>query len=171
MSIFTVSRLGVSVILPVGATNDILLVNTPNFPVGIITFEYTKPSSAKITGIQKCAQVFLKILFTTKGSDLLHPSLGTNLPNLLIGSNNNLSSSELMAQVTTSVEDAVTQCISLLNGSKNDLASQMSSVTINNISSTSVDSMSIQLQLTTMAGETGSISLPSPLLNIPVYNG
>lgn len=171
MSALLVSRLGISVNLPTGASYDLLYVNTPTFPVGAVTFEYTKPTSTKITGIQKCGQTFLKVLLTSKGSDLLHRSLGTNLPNILIGSNADLTSQELVSQVTSSVADAETQCISLLNGPTNDLASQLDSVKISSITSPTPDSFSIQFQLITLAGETGSISLPAPLLNMAVYNG
>lgn len=171
MSVFDVSRLGISVNLPTGATYDVLLVNTPEFPVGAITFEFSKPTSAKITGIQKCAQFFLKVLFTTKGTDLLNPSYGTDLPNLIVGTNSNLNSQELISQVTSSVTDAVTQCRTLLNDLTNDLASKIDSVTILGVSAPSVDGFSINLQLRTLAGETGSISLPAPLLSTPVYNG
>lgn len=170
MSLFNVSRLGISVNLPTGATYDVLMVNTPEFPVGAISFEFSKPTSAKITGIQKCAQFFLKILFTTKGTDLLNPSYGTDLPNLIVGTNSNLNSQELISQITTSVNDAVTQCRTLLNDLTNDLASKIDSVNIIGISSPSVDSFSIRLQLTTMAGETGSIALPAPLLSMPIYD-
>lgn len=171
MDLFEVSRLGISVNLPTGATYDILLVNTPEFPVGAITFEFSKPTSAKITGIQKCAQFFLKVLFTTKGTDLLNSSYGTDLPNLIVGSNANLNSQELIAQVTDSVNDAVTQCKILLNDTTNDVASKLNSVTILSITSPTADSFSIGLQLVTMAGETGLISLPSPLMSMPVFNG
>ena len=169
MSVFQVSRLGISVNLPAGATNDILLVNTPAFPVGAVTFEFSKPTSAKITGIQKCAQFFLKVLLTTKGSDLLNPSYGTELPALLVGSNVNLNSKELMASVSTAVADAVNQSRILLNDSTNDMASMLSSVTITDIAAPASDSFSISLKLVTMAGETGSLSLPSPLMNTQLF--
>ena len=170
-SLFTVSRLGIEVNLPVGATYDILLVNTPAFPVGAITFSFSKPSSSKITGIQKCAQYYLKTLFTTRGSDLINPTFGTDLPNLLVGANANLNSQELLSSITTAINSATAQCKILLNDNTNDIASKLSSVIITGITSPSVDSLSIGLKLTTMAGETGSISLPAPLLATPTYNG
>jgi hypothetical protein len=171
VSLFTASRLGIAVNLPTGATYDILMVNTPEFPVGAVTFQFSAPSSLKITGIQKCAQFFLKILLTTKGSDLINTSLGTDLPNILIGTNANLNSQELLAQVTSSINDAVVQCKALLNDSTNDAASKMATVNLLSISSPTTDSFSVNMQLITMAGETGSIALPSPLLSTPIYNG
>lgn len=170
-NLFQVSRLGISVNLPKGASYDILMVNTPEFPVGKITFKFSRPTSAKITGIQKCAQFFMKILFTTKGTDLLNPSYGTELPSLIVGANSNLNSQELVALITSSVQDAVQQCKILLNDTTNDAASMINSVLITGISSPTVDSFSINLQLTTQAGETGSISLPAPLLDLPIFNG
>lgn len=170
-NLFSVSRLGISVNLPTGATYDILMVNTENFPVGNVSFTFSVPTSAKITGIQKCAQFFMKLLLTTKGSDLINPSYGTILPNLLIGTNANLTSQELISQITSAVNDAVTQCKALLNDSTNDDASKMDSVTISEISAPSEGSFFISMTLRTVAGETGSIALPSPLLATPVYNG
>ena len=170
MSVFNVSRLGISVNLPTGATYDILLVNTPEFPVGAVTFEYSKPTSAKITGIQKCAQFFLKALLTTRGTDLLNPAYGTDLPNLIIGANSTLNSQELVAQISTSVADAVTQSKALLNDTTNDLASKLDSVTITSISTPTADSFTLSLRLVTQAGETGSLALPAPLLSTPVFN-
>lgn len=170
-NLFNVSRLGIAVNLPNSATYDILLVNTPAFPVGAITFKYSVPTSTKITGIQKCAQFFLKVLLTSKGSDLLNPYYGTDLPGLILGGNSTLNQQELISTVSTSVEDAAKQTKALLNDTSNDIASMLESVNILNISSASLDSISLSLQLTTMAGETGSISLPTPLLSTTVYNG
>ena len=167
----TISRLGIDVNLPTNATYDILLVQTPNFPVGVVTFGYSKPSSSAITGIQKCAQFFLKILFTTQGSDLVNPAYGTDLPNLLIGANANLTSPELSATITNAVKDAVSQCRALLNTTNNDAASSISTVNVLSIDQPTVDTFTIRLQLITLAGETGLISLPYPLLDYPVYNG
>lgn len=169
--LFKASRLGVAVNLPTGASFDILLVNTPNFPVGSISFEFAKPTSSKITGIQKCAQFFLKILFTTKGTDLLNPTYGTQLPSLLVGANINLSSQELLSSIASSVQDAVQQCKILLNDATNDPASMINSVVVSDVSNTVADKLSIGLRLTTQAGETGSISLPAPLLDLPIFNG
>jgi CheY-like chemotaxis protein len=136
-----------------------------------VTFEFGKPSSLKITGIQKCAQFFLKVLLTTKGSDLINPSFGTDLPNMLIGANANLNSQELISQVTSSITDAVSQCQSLLNDTTNDISSKLSGVTISDISMPTMDGFTFTMALTTMAGETGSIALPTPLLTTAIYNG
>jgi phage baseplate assembly protein W len=168
------SRLGIGTSLPTGGTYDILLVQTPTYPVGRITFSYhtTKSdSSAAITGIQKCAQYFLKVLFTNKGSDLLHINYGTSLPSLLIGANANLSSPELISGVSSAVQDAVSQSIAFLNTNNNDKAASMGSVKISKISQTTVDNFNLTLQLTTLAGETGLIALPYPLLDYPLSNG
>jgi hypothetical protein len=65
----------------------------------------------------------------------------------------------------------VTQCKALLNDTTNDLASKLDSVTITSISTSTVDSLTLNLRLVTMAGEVGSLALPAPLLSTPVYNG
>ena len=171
MSVFNVSRLGIGVSLPTNATYDHLLVYTPAFPVGAVTFRYGNPTPDKITGIQKCAQNFLKILFTSPGSDLLNPSMGTSISELLVGGGGGLTSSELLSTVTTAVSAAVTQCQTYFNDTKNDPASSLASVTIDSMDTPTVDSFTMGMTLTTMAGETGAIALPTPLLSTTVYNG
>lgn len=169
--LFNLSRLGIGVNLPTNATYDILLVNTPAFPVGAVTFSYSVPTSSKITGIQKCAQMFLKTLLTSKGSDLLNPAYGTNLPGLVIGGNSTLNYQELVSTVTTAIQDAITQTQAITNDTINDPASMLQSVVVLDISLNALDSFSLALQLTTLAGEVGNISLPTPLLSTAVYNG
>jgi len=168
MALFSTSRLGISVNLPTGATNDILLVNTPAFPVGAVTFEYTKPSSLKITGIQKCAQLFLKVLLTTKGSDVIRPTLGTTFSTIATTSNLN-NQQELSHLVESAVQDAASQCVNI-TAAIPDIASQLDRVTITDLTLTTDNVLRISVYMLTKAGEFGSISLPSPLLNTPVYN-
>ena len=166
-----VPRLGTDSNLDINGTYDILLVQTPTFPVGTVTFGYSTPSPTAITGIQKCAQFFLKLLFTTKGSDLVNQEYGTILPSLLIGANANLTSPELVSSITGAVQDAVTQCTAILNTTDNDISSSISVVNVLSIDQVSVDGFTIMLQLTTLAGDSGIISLPYPLLDYPLYSG
>lgn len=188
------ARLGLSQNLPTGATYDILMVQTPNFPEGKITFTYTTPSgdiipavndpfngtqgytiqgqaSASITGIQKCAQFFLKCLFTNKGSDIVNPLYGTNMAALMFGFNANLTSPELSSTITNSIKDAVNQCKALLNDSSNDVSSMLSNVSVVSLSSPNAESFALTIQLTTLAGETGLISIPQPTFGYPLATG
>ena len=66
MAFQEITRIGVSVNLPNGATHDLLMVRTPEgYPTGQLSFTF-ETTPRKITGIQKVAQFFLKILFTQK---------------------------------------------------------------------------------------------------------
>lgn len=163
MTTFNSSRVGISVNLPSGANYDILLVSTPEFPVGALSFKF-EDTPRKITGIQKVAQVFLKILFTTKGSDVIYTNLGTSFPSLVIGANIQSSHEELVSDISTAIQDAENQTRYYLNSG--DDSSMLDSVTLGGFEDgLTPDSLSIYLTLTTVAGETASIAVPFPELS------
>ena len=157
-------RIGLPSNLVVGQTADLLLVQVDGaYPQGQVTFGFNaEPRS--ISGIQKVAQLFLKILFTTKGSDLLNPGLGTGFSDLVIRSNVTQNPQEFLRSAGSYVTDAVSQVKSL---SSSDPASSLNSVQILGIN-TNADSISLYLQLTTNAGEYASIAIPFPQLNLNV---
>ena len=161
---FSITRLGVEVNLPVGATYDLLVVTTPNYPVGPLSFQF-ESTPRKITGLQKVAQTFLRILFTTKGSDLLNASFGTAFPDLAVGSNRMQSDSEFRSEITSAINDAASQTQYVLNSSTSDLADQLTSVNIQGIYSQS-DNLSLYLKILTAAGESASVSIPFPELTL-----
>lgn len=162
--IFTTSRIGISVNLPEGGTYDILLVSTPNYPVGNLQFKF-EDTPRKITGIQKVAQLFLKILFTQKGSDVVYSNHGTNFPNLLVGANKLYNDSEFISEITTTLQDAENQVKYIYNGSDGDDSSTLSSISILGIEMYE-QSLSLYIKLTTAAGETASIAVPFPELDL-----
>lgn len=162
----TISRIGIDVNLPAGASHDLLLVKTPDgYPVGQLLFEF-ETTPRKITGVQKVAQFFLKVLFTQKGTDLIHKTLGTNFPNLCIGANRVKNDPTFSSNVAAAIKDAESQTKYLLGGLNLDPASQLSGIQILGLNSPSVESLEIFLQLTTKAGETASIAVPFPEMDL-----
>lgn len=163
---FSTSRIGVSSNLVTGGTYDILLVSTPTYPVGALNFKF-ESTPRKITGIQKVAQLFLKVLFTQKGSDVIYPSHGTNFPNLLVGANRQSSDPEFVSEVTSALQDAENQVKYIFNGADKDPASVLSSINVLGLQSLK-ETLAIYLQLTTEAGETASIAVPFPELDLKI---
>jgi hypothetical protein len=165
----SISRVGIPVNLPTGSTYDILLVSTPAFPQGKVSFIFEE-TPRKITGIQKVAQTFLKTLFTTSGSDVLNPSYGTNFPNLVVGANKLLGDVDFELSVVEAIKDAETQTKYFLNGAEYDTSSQLSSINILGVQSKD-DAINLFLKLTTLSGESAAIALPFPELDLTKSNG
>ena len=165
------TRIGIDVNLPTGSSYDILLVSTPEgYPSGKLEFVFEN-TPRKITGIQKVAQFFLKILFTQKGSDVIHVNQGTIFPKLCIGANRTRDDSVFLSAVSSAVKDAEGQTRNLLAGDKYDLASQLDKVIVQGLNTNSVENLEMYLQLVTMAGETASVAIPFPQLDMKLANG
>lgn len=165
------TRIGIDVNLPTGSSYDILLISTPDgYPTGKLEFVF-ESTPRKITGIQKVAQFFLKILFTQKGSDVIHTNQGTIFPNLCIGANRTRDDSIFLSAVSSAVKDAEGQTRNLLAGAGLDLASQLDKVIITGLNTNNIENLEMYLQLVTMAGETASVAVPFPELDIKLANG
>lgn len=157
-------RVGLPTNLVVGQTSDLLLVQVDGaYPTGTVTFGFNNEPRS-ITGIQKVAQLFMKILFTTQGSDLLNPTLGTGFSELVIRSNITQNPREFSQSASRYIAQAVAQTKSL---SSSDPASTMRDVQILGMNTTS-ESIQMYLQLTTAAGEFASIAIPFPQMNLNV---
>ncbi len=166
-----VSRIGIDVNLPDGATHDLLLVSTDGgYPTGQLTFKI-EDAPRKITGIQKVAQLFLKVLFSQKGTDLLRPNHGTDFPNLAIGANRTRDDSDFIARVTDTITDAESQTRNISWNSSKDLSSQLDRIIIIGISTETIENLEMYLQLVTRAGEKASIAVPFPDFEIALANG
>lgn len=158
-------RLGIPVNLPQGATYDVLLVDTPSgYPEGQLFFRFVD-TPRKITGIQKVAQLFLKVLLTTKGSDVLNTFLGTTFPDLAINANRTGTDQNLYTEIILAVKDAENQSKSVLNLVTSDIATQLDSVNILGLD-TSQESITMFLQLKTVAGEVAQVAVPFPELDM-----
>lgn len=163
------SRIGVSENLPNGSTYDLLLVKTAEgYPQGQISFEFDD-TPRKITGIQKVAQIFIKVLFTQKGSDVLNFTLGTEFPDLCIGANRTSNNTEFLAQVTLALKDAESQTRNITSSLKGDLDSQLDKIVIQGMN-VDTENLSMYVQIITKAGETASIAVPFPELSLKLAN-
>lgn len=162
---YNTDRIGISVNLPTGATYDVLLVQTPSgFPKSQILFQFGD-TPRKITGIQKVAQTFIKILFTTRGSDVLRPGLGTRFSELTIGANKTSSDAVFRSNIADAVKAAEAQTKYALNDSTSDASSKLDRVEIQGFQSTQ-DSLALYLRLVTMAGKFALVAVPFPELDL-----
>lgn len=161
MALSANSRVGTATNLNPGGLYDILLVKfLGNFPEGQISFGlYDTPM--KITGLQKVAQVFLKTLLTSKGSDPFYPDRGTFFPNLTVGANVDITDSLLLSDIRTSVTDAESQVRSSLNVNTADTSSCLDSVKVLGLD-TVTEGIVMYLRLTTLDGEFASVAVPFP---------
>lgn len=163
----TNSRIGIPVNLPEGATHDLLLFNySDGFPEGKLEFEIGN-NPKKITGIQKVAQTFIRVLFTSIGSDVLNQSFGTKFSDLTINANRTSVDRDLYVALVNEIKSAENQCISILNSPTSDDASQLKSVKVLGLD-TSRESIILYLQLVTLAGETAQVAAPFPQLDMPL---
>lgn len=157
-------RIGTASNLVNGGTYDLLMITYPGgFPESQLLFDIDE-TPRKITGIQKVAQVFLKILLTTKGSDVIYPSRGTEFSNYTINANLFASEETLISELIDAVADAEGQTKSAMNSDK-DPACQLSSATVAGMD-TGETSVLLYVQLITNAGETAQVSVPFPEFNL-----
>lgn len=156
----TNKRIGTVDNLPSGATYDLLMITYPDgFPEGRIKFDIdTTPR--KITGIQKVAQTFMKLLLTTKGSDVIYQNRGTIFPNVALNANRIDSIQILRSDLTSAVNDAAAQTRAAMNSSS-DPASQLAQVQIAGLD-VGEESVVMYVQIVTAAGVTAQVSVPFP---------
>lgn len=165
MSAGPLYRLGTDVNLPVGAKHELLLMDfSEGFPVGAVDFTMTQ-TPRKITGIQKVAQTFLMTLFTTKGSDVLRPTKGTNFPDIAVRANRVGVNREVENDLIEQVGDAEAQVKYILNTSGSDPANQLNRVQVLAID-VGTESITLFLYLITNAGERAQVSIPFPQLDM-----
>jgi hypothetical protein len=163
----TNSRIGTTSNLPSGATYDLLLLNFPDgFPQSQLLFEIgTEPR--KITGVQKVAQVFLKILFTSKGIDPFYPTQGTYFTSYTVNANKVTSDATLYSDIIACINDATSQTQYILNTQGSDIASQLASMTVLGLD-VGDESIVMYLSMVTNAGVSATIATPFPLLDLPL---
>jgi hypothetical protein len=155
------NRIGTISNLETGGTYDILSVKVEGtYPEGKISFGfYDVPM--KITGLQKVAQVFLKTLLTTKGSDVFYPNRGTEFPDMTVNSNAIYDDATLLEEIRSAVNDAANQTINALNVNTVDESSCLYSVEVLGLDRIS-EGIVLYMQLKTLAGEFAAVSLPFP---------
>jgi hypothetical protein len=161
----TNKRIGISVNLPTGATYDLLFLDHPDgYPEGKIDFKLND-TPRKITGIQKVAQTFLKVLFTRKGTDVLRPNFGTLFPDYVLTTNRTGADRDTYVAITSEVSNAENQCISILNTIGADDASKIQKITVLGLDTTK-ESLTLYVKLLTQAGETAQVAVPFPELDM-----
>lgn len=157
----TSPRIGTETNLQVGGTYDLLLVKfLGTFPEGQITFGL-HDTPMKVTGLQKVAQTFMKILLTTKGSDPFSPQRGTIFAESTIGANQIVNDPLYIQTITEAVMDAEEQTRSCLNAQNADLSSCLASVQILGLDKVD-DSLTLFVALQTMNGTSARIAVPFP---------
>lgn len=155
------TRIGTASNLQPGGSYDLLFVKfVGTFPEGQITFGiYDTPM--KITGLQKVAQVFMKTLLTSKGSDPFYPSRGTAFPSLTIGANQSVDNSAFVQAISDSLKDAEAQVKAGLNFQNSDTSSCLDQITLLGLDKVD-DSITLYVSMTTTNGVTASIAVPFP---------
>lgn len=161
------SRVGTVSNLGANGTYDLLLFSFPDgFPNSQLVFEFGN-TPRKITGLEKVVQVFLKVLFTSKGSDPVYSSRGTNFSALTVNANILTTNSLLSSQLVSAIADAASQAQAILNAANTDPASQMASATVLSINVTEDQAM-ISVSIQTVAGQNAAIAIPFPQLDLPL---
>lgn len=161
----TSPRIGTATNLETGGTYDLLMITYPDgFPEGRIKFDIDS-TPRKITGLQKVAQTFLKLLMTTKGSNVIYPSQGTVFPTLTVGSNITGDDATLYAEISTAVQDAVQQTKTSMNTVGSDTASMLDRVEVVGLD-VGEDSVVMYLSLQTLDGIRANIAVPFPELDL-----
>jgi hypothetical protein len=160
------SRIGTASNLPTNATYDLLLISFPNgFPQSKLKFEIAD-TPRKVTGLQKVAQMFLKILFTRKGDNVIFPDQGTYFADYTVNANRvDQNDTTFISDITEQITDATSQCQYILNVSTSDAASQLQSVELLGMDVVT-DSCVIYMRILTNAGAQASISVPFPQLDM-----
>jgi hypothetical protein len=161
------NRIGTLTNLPNGATYDILsTIFNSGYPQGQIEFGLGD-TPRKITGIQKVAQTFMKILFTSLGSNVLYPDQGTNFQMMTINANITVSDTVFMSDIAAEIASAESQTMAAMNTVGSDPSSQLQGISILGID-TGNESVIIYLQLITVAGELAQVAVPFPQLDLPL---
>jgi hypothetical protein len=159
------SRIGTTTNLPQGATNDLLVISFPGgFPESQLKFNIDD-TPRKITGIQKVAQLFLKILFTSVGSNVIYPSQGTNFQLLTINANITTNDTIFISELNSEIKSAEGQVKAILNTNGSDTASQLDSITVLGLD-VGNEAVVLYLRILTKAGAQAQISVPFPQLDL-----
>lgn len=160
-------RIGTTTNLPEGATYDLLFISFKDgFPQSQLTFEIAD-TPRKVTGIQKVAQTFLKILFTRKGSNVIYPNQGTYFSDYVINANITSDDSTLIAELTQQINDAQSQTQYILNTTGSDSASQLQKIELLGLDVLQ-DQLVIYMRVLTKAGAMASVAIPFPQLDMPL---
>jgi len=159
--ISTNSRVGTESNLEQGGTYDLLMIQYEGaYPEGKISFGVGN-TPMKITGVQKVAQTFMKILLTSKGSDVIYPLRGTSLPYLILSANITYEDSVVHSEILSAVKDAESQTIFSMNSAETDTSSMLRQTQVLGLD-IGEDSITMYVQIETMDGMKASVAVPFP---------
>lgn len=156
-------RIGTSSNLESGGRFDILTIEHPEgFPTGGVKTALSK-TPRRISGIQKVAQTFLRLLVTTSGSDVLH-DIGTKFNEL---STMSPGSPQMAGLIRDNISQAEAQTKAILNSPRADTASQLERVEVLAVNPIR-EGVDMKLRIITRAGEAAAIALPFTSAGIQV---
>jgi hypothetical protein len=162
------ARVGNTANLDGTSTYDVLFFDFPEgYPKGAIDLGFGR-NPKRISGIQKIAQTFMKVLMTSPRSDVIHGTRGTSFSTF--NQQRNIQTSDLhilRSDIESAIKQAELQTKSILNISSAGTTSQLESAKVLGIISTD-DSVAINVQLISRAGESAPIALPFTSLGITV---
>jgi hypothetical protein len=162
----TPSRVGTPTNLSQDGTHDILLFSFQDgFPNGRIRLSFGT-SPRRITGLQKVAQTFAKVLMTPRGSDPIRPEFGTDFYAFSTGSNVGSNAAVTQAVLRTAIAEAAAQTKNILRGGS-DLDSQLQSAVLVGYQ-TKDDATSLYVKILTIAGEQASVAIPFPQTDLVI---
>lgn len=154
------TRISNSVNLRNNDTYDLLLFD---FPQGYPTskLQLTLGSTPRrISGLEKVVQIFVKCLLSPRGSDPIHPTLGTDFRDFFMYSNvGTYDQSEARAAISACLKDAEDQAKYILNSSRYSKESQLDSVELLSISQGTEDTY-VRVRILSKAGQGAPIALP-----------
>ena len=128
-------------------------------PFGTKPFTFGQTQSLGIAGLQKLANMFVKYLMTTVGSDPLDLNAGTALPSL-IGSN--VDASDVQEILQLAVDKTVSAIIAIQSTQAPPVAETLASATVTDfISIPSLPGFSAQIYIQNVAGVGLTFLLPA----------
>lgn len=160
------SRVGTPNNLSLDGTHDILLFTYDDgFPEGKLNISFGE-TPRKITGVQKVAQVFTKILLTPVGSDAIRPNQGTEFLTYILGNNVGSDPGATHSRISDAIKLAENQVKDLLGGGR-DYDSQLRSASLVDYNIT-VDAITLYIRIITAAGKEAAVAIPFPQTNLQV---
>jgi len=157
-----------------GGLYDILYLDlVDGFPNSKIVFSLASTAesissegvSRRITGLQKLVQQFLKLLFSSKGTDALRPNVGTSMSDIMRYSNigDRLGLSDMVRSEVASAASQMIDASSSLS-SPYEILQEASLVDLE-IGQVSI---SIGMSIVSEAGDRASIFTPFPRFDLPI---
>lgn len=168
------TRVVLDINLAEGGLYDILYLDlVDGFPNSKLLFSLasteqsisSEGASRRITGLQKLVQQFLRVLFTSRGTDVLRPSVGTSMPDILRYSNIG-NRAELAGMVRSEIASASNQVADITStlSSPYEILQEASLIDLE-IGQVSI---SLGINILSLAGDQASLFAPFPRFDLPV---